>query len=140
MAVKLTAEQFQEKHARRLKAAVEDMRAGVSRVTEAPGRKAAAKKQKWIARLSDPATQEKWARRVAAVTVDEWKDSMLNKGINRVAAGIDGAKSKVIAFAEAMIPHQNSGLTELSGMPDLTLEDSVNRASFWIRHMAKFKY
>lgn len=140
MAVKLTSAEFQEKHARRLKAAVEDMRAGVARVTEAPGRKAAEKKQKWIARLSDPATQDKWARRVAAVTVDEWKDSMLNKGINRVAAGIDGAKAKVIAFADAMIPHQNTGLTELEKMPDLTLEDSVNRASFWIRHMAKFKY
>lgn len=140
MAVKLTAEEFQEKHARRLKAAVEDMRAGVARVTEAPGRKAAAKKIKWVAAMADPRTQEKWARRVAAVTVEEWKDAMINKGINRVAAGIDGAKGKVIAFAEKMIPHMNSGLSELDTMPDLTLEDSVSRASYWIRHMAKFQY
>lgn len=140
MTVKLTAEEFQEKHARRLKAAVEDMRAGVTRVTEAPGRKAAAKKAKWIAALSDPRTQDKWARRVAAVTVDEWKAAMIDKGINRVAAGIDGAKEKVIEFANKMIPHMNSGLSELETMPDLTLEDSVSRASYWIRHMAKFTY
>lgn len=140
MAVKLTAEEFQEKHARRLKAAVEDMRAGVARVTEAPGRAAAAKKSKWVAKLSEPAVQEKWARRVAAVTLVEWQDAMINKGINRVAAGIDGAKGKTIAFAEKMIPHMNSGLVELDTMPDLTLEDSVSRAGFWIRHMAKFTY
>ena len=139
MAVKLTAEEFAEKHARRLKGSVEDIRRGIERVTDAPGPKAAAKKDKWIAKLSEQSTQDKWARRVAAVTLEEWKAKTLNKGVGRIAAGIDEAHDKVVDFAGKLIDHQNAGLGTIDKMPDLTLEDSVARASTWIRHMSKFK-
>ncbi len=136
--VKLTAQEFQEKHARRLKAAVPDIQAGVQRVTEAPGVKAAEKVDKWHAAISAQETKEKWARRVASVSVDEWKTHMLNKGVPRIAAGIDGAAAKVVEFAEKLITHQNAGLVAIDRMPDLTLEDSINRATTWIRHMSQF--
>ena len=139
MPVKLTAQEFQEKHARRLKAAVEDIRAGVERVTEAPGLAAAAKVDKWHAAISSQDTKDKWKRRVAATTLDDWKDKMINKGVGRIAAGIDGAQDKVIDFAEKLITHQNTGLVTIEKMPDLTLEDSISRATAWIRHMSNFK-
>lgn len=139
MPVKLTAEEFAEKHARRLKGAVEDVRKGVERVTEAPGIKAAAKQAKWAAKLGEKITQDKWGRRVASVTLEEWKRKTLNKGIGRIPAGIDEAHDKVVEFAGKLIEHQNAGLGAIEKMPDLTLEDSVARATTWIRHMAKFK-
>ena len=49
---KLTASEFQEKHARRLKAAVEDVRRGIDRVTENPCEKAAAKQDKMLTNLT----------------------------------------------------------------------------------------
>lgn len=139
MPVNITPEEFQEKHARRLKAATEDMRRGVERVSEAPGKKAAEKVDKWVAAITSSETQQKWARRVASVSLDDWKQKMISKGIGRVAAGIDAAAPKTIEFATKLIEHQNRGLTALERMPDLTLEDSVNRAATWIRHMANFK-
>lgn len=139
MAVKLNAQQFREKHARRLKAAVDDIREGVQRVQEAPGKKAAAKKDKWIQNLSKQETVDKWARQTASVTLEDWKDKMINKGVGRIAAGIDGAAAKVEDFAEKLIAHENQGLQQLEQMPDLTLEDSIQRASAWIRHMSNFK-
>ena len=139
MPVKLTPSEFREKHARRLKGAVEDIRAGVERVTEAPGLKAAAKADKWHAAMSSQDTKDKWRRRVASTTLEDWKEKMINKGVGRIAAGIDGASAKVEEFAEKLIAHQNAGLTTIEKMPDLTLEDSISRATAWIRHMSNFK-
>ena len=136
--VRVTPEEYQEKHARRLKAAIEDMRKGVDRVSEAPGKAAAAKQSKMRERIVAAIDSGKWAKRVASVSLDEWKSAMKEKGLNRVAGGIDRAAPKVKAFAAELIAYENEGLKKLDTMPDVTLEDSINRATFWIRHMSKW--
>lgn len=137
---KVNAEQFVEKHARRVKGALEDMRQGVERVTEAPGVRAAKKADKMRANLLEALDSGKWQRRVASVTAEEWKAAMLNKGVNRVAAGIDAAHDKVRAFAEQLLSYQANLMSQVENMPDLTLEDSIARATAWIRGMSKFEY
>lgn len=139
MPVRVTAAQFQEKHARRLKGALEDMRAGVNRVTEAPGIAAAEAQAKMRTNLVAKIDDGTWARRVSAVPLSEWKNAMLNKGIPRVSAGIDGAAEKVKDFAAQLIEHENRVLSEVDRLPDVTLEDSINRATTWIRRMAEFR-
>ena len=136
---KLTPEEFQEKHARRLKAAIEDMRKGVEAVTEAPTLKAAAKKDKMLAGITDAIASGKWERGLKRVTLEEWKSKMVDKGLGRVAAGIDAAKDKVIAFAGELLPYQDTLVRDIEKMPDVSLEDSINRMTFFIRGMAKFK-
>jgi hypothetical protein len=138
--VRLTAAEFREKHARRTKAATADMAEGVKRVTVAPGKLAAAKEDKMKQNLVASIDSGKWRERVAAVDLGEWQDKMLTKGVGRVAAGIDGAGDRVENFAGQLISHQNSLLGKIGSMPDMTLEDSVNRASEWIRGMGKFTY
>ena len=137
--VRLTASEFREKHARRTKAAVEDMKKGVARVTEAPGAAAAKKEDKMRTRLMESIDSGKWRRNVAAVSLDEWQKKMIEKGAPRVAAGIDAAAGKVEHFADQLISHQNSLLGKVDAMPDLTIEDSIARASEWIRGMADFE-
>lgn len=139
MPVKVTPEQLAAKWGTRLKGAIEDMRRGIEAVTEAPGAKAAAKADKWQAAISSQDTKTKWARRIGAVTVDEWKRTMTEKGLPRVAAGVDNAQNKMQRFATQLIDHQNRGLVQIERMPDLTLEDSINRMAAWTRHMAKFQ-
>lgn len=136
---KVTAEQFQEKHARRLKGAVEDMRRGVENVTEAPTLKAAAKKEKMKTNLMAALDNGKWERGLKRVSLEDWKGQMVNKGIGRVAAGIDGAADKVKAFATQLLPHVDAGQRDVRKMADTTLEDSINRMTTFTRHMAKFK-
>ena len=41
-------------------------------------------------------------------------------------------------FAGQLLPYEQDLLGKLEKMPDLTLEDSINRATTWIRNMAKF--
>lgn len=136
---KLTPSQFQEKHARRLKASVEDVRAGIDRVTENPCEKAAAKQEKMLANLTRAVTDGKWAAGLKRVSLEEWKRKARDIGVNRIAAGIDGAKEKVIAFAEVLLPHIDRGQDKINSMPDVTLDDNINRMTTFIRHMSEFK-
>ena len=137
---KVTAEQFVEKHNRRTKAALGDMRAGVERVTEAPGIAAAAKADKMRANLVAALDSGKWQRRVAAVTLPDWKKAMIDKGVNRVAAGVDAAAGKTRQFAEQLLSHQSSLMSTVEAMPDLTIEDSIARMTVWVRGMSKFEF
>jgi len=136
---KVTPEEYQRKHAQRLKAAIEDMRRGIERVNEAPGAKAAAAADKWHARISAAETKQKWARRVSSVTLNEWKEAIINKGLPRVAGGIDNAAEDVVKFAEQLLTYQERLQSEIERMPDLTLEDSINRMTAWVRGMSRFK-
>lgn len=136
---KLTPEQAQEKHARRLKGSIEDMREGIGRVTEAPGAAAAKKSGKMLANLTAKVNDGTWARRVAAVPLDEWKSKMIEKGLPRVAGGIDAAAGKTTAFFAQLLPAVDAAQAKVKAMPDLTIEDSINRMSTFIREMAKFK-
>lgn len=136
---KLTAAEFQEKHARRLKAAVEDVRKGIDRVTENPCEKAAAKQDKMLTNLTAAVSSGKWAAGLKRVTLPQWKAKARDIGVNRIAAGIDGAKEKVIDFAEVLLPHIDRGKEKIKAMPDVTLDDNINRMTSFIRHMSELK-
>ena len=137
--VKVNATEFQEKWSRRLKGSLEDIKRGVDKVTEAPGVKAAAKveklKTKWLAKIDDGT----WAKQVAGVSLDEWKRLFKGKVSARLSSGVDGAEKKVTAFAEKLLAHEESLQGKVKRMPDLTIEDSISRATEWIRGMSKFK-
>lgn len=136
---KLTAVEFQEKHARRLKAAVEDVRKGIDRVTENPCEKAALKQDKMLTNLTAAVTSGKWADGLKRVSLEDWKKKARDIGVNRIAAGIDGAKTKVIAFAEQLLPHIDREKAKIAAMPDVTLDDNINRMTSFVRGMANFK-
>jgi hypothetical protein len=136
---KLTAAEYTEKHARRLKAATDDMRKGIEAVTVSPTSKAATKADKMRANIVASIDSGKWAAGLKRVTLDEWKTKMIDKGLNRVASGIDGAADKVTAFASELLPHIDKGVDAINKMPDTTLEDNITRMTTFIRHMSKFK-
>ena len=133
---RFTAQEFQEKHARRLKGATEDMRRGIDRVTDNPCEKAAAKQDKMLTNLTAAVSSGKWAAGLRRVTLEDWKSKARDIGVNRVAAGIDGAKEKVIAFAEVLLPHIDRGQAKINSMPDITLDDNINRMVEFSRHMS----
>lgn len=136
---KLTPEQFAEKHNRRTKAALDDMRAGVETVDEAPTAKAAAKQEKMRQRLLEALESGKWANGLKRVSLEDWKQKMIDLGLNRVASGLDANKKKVEEFASQLLPHIEAGQNRIEKMPDVTLEDSINRMTAFIRHMSKFQ-
>lgn len=136
---KLTPQQFQEKHARRLTAAVQDVKAGIDRVTVNPCELAAAKQDKMLANLTAAVNDGRWAAGLKRVTLEQWKAKARDVGAGRIAAGITAAKDKVIAFAEQLLPHIDAGQAKIANMPDITLEDNIGRMVEFTRHMATFK-
>ena len=136
---KLTAEEFAEKHARRLKGAVEDIRKGIERVTVAPTTKAAAKKDKMKARLVEKIDDGTWAKRLQSVTLEEWRAKARDVGVSRIAGGIDANRDKVVAFANQLLPAIDAATSKVASMPDITLEDSIARMTTFIREMSKFR-
>ena len=139
MAIRITPEEAQEKHARRLKAATEDIRRGIDRVTESPTAKAASKADKMLQKVSESVQSGKWAAGLRRVSLEEWKEQTRDKGVNRIAAGIDASADKVTSFFTDLFGYQDKGLAEIARMPDMTLEDSISRATAWMRYMSKFR-
>jgi hypothetical protein len=136
---RLTAQEFQEKHARRLSAAVADVQKGIDRVTVNPCELAAAKKDKMLAGITAAVQNGTWERGLRRVSLDQWKKAARDIGATRIASGINAAKDKVIAFAEQLLPHIDAQVAKIKAMPDLSLEDNIARMTTFIRGMADFK-
>jgi len=135
---KLTPTEFQEKHARRLKASTGDITAGINRVTVAPTALAAAKIDKMKAHLDEAFASGKVKRTLLAVTLEDWKSKARDVGVGRIAMGIDASAAKVVSFAEKLLPAVDAAQAKVKAMPDLTLEDSINRMTSFVREMSKF--
>lgn len=138
--VKVTPEQFAARWGTGLKGSIERIREGVERVAVAPGEAAAAAVDKWHSSISSATTRDKWARRVAAVSLPDWQRAMLQKGVNRISDGVDNATPKMVQYGTALIEHQNRLLTQLDQLPNVTLEDSIRRMTTWVRGMAQMEY
>lgn len=139
MANRFTPEQLAEKQMRRTKAATQDMVAGVQAVEVAPSKLAIAKKAKAVQNWNDAMNSGKWERGLARVDLASWQKSMIEKGVARVSAGVDASKDKLIQFYAELIPFQTDLSKKIESLPDLTVEDSIQRAATWIRGMANFR-
>lgn len=137
--VKLSASEIADKWRRRAEASAGDYEKGVDRVSESPTEKAAAKKDKFKANLLKAIDDGKWEKGLKAVSLSDWKDSVKAKGVPNYATGIRASESKMEKFMTELIPFQESLQAEIDRMPDITLSDSIARATKWIEGMAKFK-
>jgi uncharacterized protein YeaO (DUF488 family) len=132
-----TAAQIQEKWANRLSGATAEISAGIDRVTVAPGQKAAAKKDKWLQNVQ--ASQDKWASRVAGVSLEAWKNAAKTIGVARVATGAQAKKDKFGAFIQEFGAHLDMLDQKLANMPDTTFEQRLQRMTAAARHNHDFK-
>lgn len=138
--VKLTPAELTDKWGRRTKASVTDIVAGINRVTESPAQKAIAKIDKMKTNLIASLDDGTWAKRLGAVSLDDWKAKTAAKVAERLAGGVDGATAKRQKFDTWLVGTLNEVLPKIDGMPDLTIEDSVNRVRTFMEHMHKAPY
>lgn len=134
---KVTPQQAAQKWATRLAGATTEITQGVQGVTTAPGQLAAAQKVAWLQRTT--AAADKWAARVGAVSLQDWKDKMINVGIPRISQGAQANQPKVQAFMQQFLPYLDSGVTQVKAMPKVTLQDGIQRAIAMIQYNANFK-
>ena len=137
--VKVTPDEYAEKWARRLKGARVDIERGIERVDKAPTEKAVEKKEKFVQRLTEAINEGKWEAGLKRVGLDDWKKAMKEKALARLSSGVDASVDKMEAVGKELLPYIESLQKEIKSMPDLTLDDAIERAKAWIQGMAKFK-
>jgi hypothetical protein len=136
MAIRGTPAQAAAKWQQRLSASTAEITAGIDRVTEAPGRKAAQQKQAWLANIQ--AKADKWERNVGRVTLEEWRASA-KAGVGRVAQGAQQKQGKVEAFQNEFFPFLERVQQKLASTPRGSLEQNLARMVMNAREISNFK-
>lgn len=134
-----TPEEVADLWAQGLSNAQQKMQAGVSRVTQSPGLAAVAQRQKFVAKMQDPATFDKWERGLRGMSLGGWQNSMTSYGIQRAAQGATQKKSKYAAVAASLLPFVDNLRNTVKGMPSTTVADREQRMLAWSRGMAQYK-
>jgi len=110
-------------------------------LTISPTSQAAAAVQTWIARLNDPKVQAKWQAKLNAVTLQQWQQAYVQKGIPRVSQGAQQAiQTKMVPFFTKWLPYEAAGKAQVKQMPKATLQDRIARAVFMINYNSQFTY
>lgn len=130
-----TGAEWAAKWKKRTNAAGEEMRDGINAVSEAPGQKAAAKADKMLAGITEAITSGKWAKRVASVTLEEWRDAMLNKGVGRVSAGVENAMPKMAEIGDRLLTAVYRQADRVNAMDDTSFEARLNKMVEFARGM-----
>jgi hypothetical protein len=131
----LTAEQVAAKWSQNLSGATTNITAGVNAVQLAPGQAAARQKAVYVANVQ--ASADKWASNVAAVSAEQWKQDMIQKGIPRIATGAQQAQPKFAGFMNRLLPYIATGKSTLPARGNLS--QNIARSTAWIQYMANFK-
>lgn len=124
-----------QKWANNLGSATQAITDGVNSVTVAPGQAAARQKTAWVQNVANSA--DKWASRTAAVTLPDWQQSMINKGVPRIASGAQAAQPKFGTFMTKLLPYIDQQRAALP--PRGNLQQNIQRMTQFVQGMAKFQ-
>ena len=136
---KLTPEEYAEKQARNLKNSLPDIRQGIERVSQAPGQAAARAQNRMKDNLNRAIDDGRWAQKVAGVTLEEWKNKALNKGVDRIGPCIDAAYNSQVQMAGRLLSAVDQAASAARSMPKGTMQDSIARMTKFVTDMHNFK-
>ena len=118
-----------------LSGAGDKIKAGVDAVTVAPGQAAARQANVWL--QNTQASQAKYARNVAAVSLADWRTAVETKGIPRIAAGAQASQAKFAGFMTKFLPYVAAGRGSLPARG--TYEQNKTRAAAMMDYLHKFQ-
>lgn len=130
-----TPEQIAQAWAAGMSNSRQKMQDGINSVTVAPGQAAARQKGAYVAGVQ--ASQDKWATNVSRVSLSEWQQAMVGKGLDRIAGGATAAQPKVAQFMTKLIPY----IAQVKGTlpPRGGLDANITRMTQFVRGMSQFK-
>jgi len=134
-----TADQVAAKWKTRAGAAGADWLNGIKRTDVDPAAAAVAQKAKYVAKMSDPLTHDKWATNLGLVSKASWVASCEAKGSARYTSGINAAVDKYRQRIAGVLAHIQAGRAALEALPNVTIEDAIARSAQFIRHMATYQ-
>lgn len=135
----LTPAEVVKKWAQNLGNAKQAIEAGVRSVTVAPTAVAAQKVDKYVAGVQRAAESGKYQRALQGVSLMQWQNSMINKGLQRLQNGVKEGEPKMQAFMTEFLPFVQRVSQTVRAMPDETENDREQRMLANVRELRKFQ-
>lgn len=136
----ITAQQFWERWQNGMNQSADRMRMGVQAVTENPMERAHAAIDKMRAKWLASVDNGDWGMGVLNVSLQQWQQAMVQKGIPRIADGVRGAQNRVTNFAQQLLQYESQLQAQIRAMPKITPADSRARMNAWFDGMQRFEY
>jgi len=111
--------------------------AGAQRVQVSPGQKAADQAQKYINRVNE--ALPKWQRKVAAVSLAQWQNAYITKGVPRIASGAQAAQQEYAGALAPLFQYMANLWQQVDSMPTTTEADRENKMLAWVRGMRQYQ-
>lgn len=134
----LTPQQVAEKWRANTSNAQQAFKDGVNGVQTAPGQRAAAAADRFLAGVQASVSSGRWQQKVAGVSLESWKASMVGKGAARIAGGVAAAVPKMQDFMTRWLPYEADLSARIAAMPKGDLASAQARANFAIAYNAAF--
>jgi hypothetical protein len=112
--------------------------AGVNAVTVSPTIKAADSRAKWVNAMADPRTADRWENGLRDTTLAQWKTATSTIGSQRYSQSADKAQANYQEFMTKFIPYLTQVQEQVRAMPDITVEDRINRAVTNMRLLSQY--
>ena len=113
------------------------IREGVERVSTSPTIAAANAVDRMLANLMKSIQDGTWAAQLKKVSLEDWKQSTIGKGLERIASGVERVTDKQQAMAQKLLSAIDATLSEVNKTPRGDLETNIGRSATMIRGMAK---
>lgn len=135
-----TAAQVAAKWSTNLTNATQSMKDGVNAVQTSPTQLAAANPQGYLQGVQQAVATGKWAAGLNAVSLQDWKNAMINKGLPRVGTGATQAQPKVQqAFAPLLQFIYDARDQVNAANPRGSLQQNIQRSVAMQQAMAQYK-
>ena len=124
---------------RNLSGATEKIREGIQSVTVSPTETALARKDNYLQGVQNAVANGTYEAGLRSVSLEDWKQAALTKGVARISAGAAAAQGKVQRFMDVWLPTQADLSRRIEQMPKGTIADSQARAAAAIQYNAALK-
>lgn len=133
---KVNAAGWLDKWGQRLNASGQFIQSGVNGVQTAPGVAAAAAQDRMLTNLTQAVTSGIWARNVSGVSLQAWKDAMVNKGIPRISQGVTAAQKNKTQVITQLLSAVDSASAAARAIPKGSIDQNIQRAVTFMRAMS----
>ena len=127
-----------KKWAANLAGATNAIKAGVQAVTESPTEAAAARADAYVMGVQEAVTSGRWQAGLRRVTLAQWQNAMITKGLPRIAGGAQAAIPKFTDFLRRWLSYMQQVQQGLLSMPRGNLQQNIARAVYVIEQAAAF--
>lgn len=134
-----TAQEAARRWAANLKNAKKSIEAGVMAVSVSPTELAAQKVDKYAAGVQAAVDSGRYQQGLRNVTLAQWQQAFLTKGIQRLDSGVSAAEPKMQSFLTEFLPFASSVSQAVRAMPDTTESERDQRMLEAVRMMRGFK-